>query len=157
VPSVPFSPISRGSWLILQNLIVPGAPLLSGIPGELVNLTLLHCFRCPLLSWIPGELINLTKLNCAECPLILSIPDELVNITRLICHDCPWLSNPGDENYNSNITKLFLLQRWFRGCLMSKKLKKIYKPILEIYFHPDYKGGYLHKKSMLDQFNCINN
>ena len=84
--------------------------------------------------------------------MILSIPDELVNLTEIKCTRCPWLDNPLNEDYNSNINKLFLLQRWFRGCLMSKKLKKIYKPILEIYFHPDYKGGYLHKKSMLDLF-----
>ena len=80
-----------------------------------------------------------------------------MNLTNLNCSNCPWLKHNTNKNYNSNITKLFLLQKWFRGCLMSKKLKNIYKPILEIYFHPDYKGGYLHKKSMLDQFNCINN
>ena len=61
-----------------------------------------------------------------------------------------------NKNYISNINKLFLLQKWYRGCLMSKKLKNIYKPILEIYFHPDYKGVYLHKKNMLGFFECIN-
>ena len=73
-------------------------------------------------------------------------------IEKLYKYTYEELDNTVNKNYNSNINKLFLLQRWFRGCLMSKKLKKIYKPILEIYFHPDYKGGYLHKKSMLDLF-----
>ena len=119
---------------------------------DIKHITRLECFRCPLLQSIPKEFVNLTILECAYCPLLQSIPKELVNLTELECIDCPWLEDNTNEDYNSNITKLFLLQKWFRGCLMSKKLKKIYKPILEIYFHPDYKGGYLHKKSMLGLF-----
>ena len=95
---------------------------------------------------------DITELDCSNCPLLQSIPKELVKIVRLYCSNCPWLEHNMNKDYNSNITKLFLLQKWFRGCLMSKKLKKIYKPILEIYFHPDYKGGYLHKKSMFGLF-----
>ena len=136
----------------ITELNCSNCPLLQSIPKELVSLTELNCFSCPLLKCIPNELVNLIKLDCSDCPLLQSIPNEFVNLTELDCSDCPWLKYNMNNNYNSNLTKLLLLQKWFRGCLMSKKLKKIYKPILEIYFHPEYKGGYLHKKSMLDLF-----
>jgi len=77
-----------------------------------------------------------------------------VNIIELDCYNCPWLENNNDE-YNNNIHKLLLLQKWFMGCLMSRKLKKLYKPILEIYFHPEYKGGYLHKRDMMSFIDSV--
>jgi len=129
-------------------------PLLQSIPKELVNLTGLFCFDCPLLQSIPNECVNITSLWCNDCPLLQSIPKELVNISHLSCINCPWLEND-NRDYNNNIYKLLLLQKWFRGCLMSRKLKKLYKPILEIYFHPEYKGGYLHKRNMMSFVSLV--
>jgi hypothetical protein len=126
--------------------------LLQSIPKELVNLKNLDCSGCKLLQNIPTELVNLKELSLYKCPLILNILKELVNLVKLECSYCPWLnhySNPEYSDYPKNINNLIMLQKWFRGCLMSKKLKRMYKPILEIYLHPEYKGGYLHKRDML--------
>jgi len=98
--------------------------------------------------------VNITILDCSHCPLLQSIPKELVNLTELYCRNCPWLKN-NNIDYNSNIYKLLSLQKWFRRCLMSRKLKKLYKPILEIYFHPEYKGGYLHKRDMMSFIGLV--
>jgi hypothetical protein len=153
----------------LTYLDCSSCPLLQSIPKKLVNLTSLDCYDCPLLQSIPNELVNLTSLDCYGCPLLQSIPNELVNLTSLNCsycrlilwipkmvncfyikfYYCPWLNHIRNTNHPNNIEKLLLIQKWFKGCLISKKLKRMYKPILEIYLHPDYKGGYLHKRDMM--------
>ena len=46
-------------------------------------------------------------------------------------------------------THIICLQKWFRNTLMVKKLKQITPDILKIYYHPNMKGGYLHKRKMM--------
>ena len=48
--------------------------------------------------------------------------------------------------------KLTIIQRWFRGVLLSKKLKGKMRGIIEIYYHPEMKGGYFAKKDLMSLF-----
>ena len=53
-------------------------------------------------------------------------------------------------NFNSNINKLKILQRWIKNILLSKKLKKLIPQLMPLYYHPDAKGGYLDKKHLCE-------
>ena len=73
---------------------------------------------------------------------------------------CQWLTYHNIENseeYNDKIKKLTYLQNWFKKLILSKRLIKIIPGIMPIYYHPDSKGGYLHKRDMLNFYTNLTN
>ena len=68
---------------------------------------------------------------------------EFTRAALAMCENIDW-------NVGRIIEKLETLQKWFRGCLLSKRLNKIKRSIIEIYYHPEMKGGYLAKRDMLN-------
>ena len=48
----------------------------------------------------------------------------------------------------TNIIKLRILQRWFRVCLLSLKLKRLIPDLTKIYYDPHCKGGYFAKQQI---------
>ena len=63
--------------------------------------------------------------------------------------NCTWV-NENNYNYINNIDKLIILQRWFKKIIFSKRLTKIIPLLMPLYYHPSSKGGYLHKKQLLE-------
>ena len=60
-----------------------------------------------------------------------------------------------NHNYEKNIIKLLKLQKWFKTYLLSKKISIMSELILPLYFHPEYKGGYFHKKQLLQWIDSL--
>ncbi len=52
-------------------------------------------------------------------------------------------------NYEKNIKKLKRIQEFIRKIIMSKRLMGLIPKIIPIYYNPECKGGYMHKKQML--------
>ncbi len=61
-----------------------------------------------------------------------------------------WINNNNNNaRYEFNIKKLIIIQKWFKKIILSNNLKKILIQIIPIYYHPECKGVYIHKKQML--------
>ena len=64
-----------------------------------------------------------------------------------------------DIEFEERIKKLKILHRWFKGILLSKRLKKLIPMLIPLYYrqacHSNAKGGYIHKRDMLKFFNDI--
>ena len=41
------------------------------------------------------------------------------------------------------------IRGWFKNRLTGKKMLKLIPQLMPLYYHPESKGGYLHKKHML--------
>src|SRR5437773_2058455 len=123
----------------------PFLTLIPIIPG----LHELYCSECPMLteiSIIPG----LKKLECCWCPLLTEIP-KIDGLKSLICYYCKWL-RVENENFDDQLKKVIVLQRWFKKVLLSKNMVKLIPQLMPLYYHPESKGGYLHKRNMLRFF-----
>ena len=114
---------------------------------RLEGLQILDCSDCPLLTSVP-HIEGLQKLYCYNCPLLTSVPQ--IEGLRLNCFGCKWLKT--DSNFNESITKLKLLQCWFKKILLSKRLMKLIPQLIPLYYHPDAKGGYLSKRDIFNYF-----
>jgi hypothetical protein len=90
---------------------------------------------------------NLIRLDCSRCPLITSIP-VLPNLTYIRCIGCPWLIN-NNPDYNSNIARLIVLQKWAKRIKLANGLVRRSVQIAPYWYHPSAHGGYFHKKRML--------
>ena len=88
------------------------------------------------------HIIGLKYLNCSNTN-ITKIPD--IEGCYIITNNCYWLDK-------LHIEKVITTQKMIRNYYMRKKLIHIRDQLIPIYFHPEMKGGYLHKKSMLDLF-----
>ena len=84
-------------------------------------------------------------------PVLPEIPD-IEGLEILDCRYCPWLKQSPEYQPN-HIKKLIRLQNWFKSYLMSKKLTLLLKELLPLYYHPDAKGGWLHKRDMMQFFD----
>jgi hypothetical protein len=151
----------------LQKLFCYNCPLLRNVP-HINTLDTLFCSDCPLLDNIP--LINgLKTLDCSKCPKLTNVPDglqklwcngcrlltrlDLKNNTWLGAYGCVWLKR--DPNFNESIKKLVILQRWFRSMSLSLRLKRLIPQIIPLYYHPDAKGGYFDKLSIMRYFEQL--
>ncbi len=114
-------------------------PLIEGLKS-------LNCSNCPILKNIP-LFVELQFFSCYNCILLISIP-TIVKINYLNISKCKWLKI-SNLKYDENITKLIKLQKWFKIILLNKKLLKLIKKIIPLYFAPSAKGGYMHKKKMM--------
>ncbi len=147
----------------LQKLYCEYCPLLTNILSY-TTLQELNCSSCPLLKNIP-LIESLKILYCFNCPMLTKIAiikDEKVltsgrifqektsksKLRELYCTKCKWL-NINNIEYDNNIKNLIKLQMWLKKILMSKRLICLIPKLMPIYYHPEAKGGYLHKKNML--------
>ena len=85
---------------------------------------------------------KITNLNCSNTN-ITKIPD--IEGCYIITNNCYWLDK-------LHIEKVITTQKMIRNYYMRKKLIHIRDQLIPIYFHPEMKGGYLHKKSMMADF-----
>ncbi len=74
---------------------------------------------------------------------------------NLHCQNCQWLNIKNIE-YENNIKKLKIIQKFTKKIILSKRLIVLISKITPfellrrpIYYHPECKGGYIHKKQML--------
>ena len=58
--------------------------------------------------------------------------------------------------YEKNIQSLVILQKWFKKCILSRKLSLIIPRLIPIYYHPDCHGGFMAKKKIMKLCNSIN-
>ncbi len=141
---------------------------LKELPQGLENLVELNCSNCDKLTEIPfyenlqfliaWDSLSLKKiqpmkrlqmLNTFNCRQLIECPGFHNGMYEYTCKNCPWI-NYQNPNYQRNIEKIIVLQKWFQGFVRSKKMKQMIKCIVPIYYHPDNKGGYFHKKKMLE-------
>jgi hypothetical protein len=76
--------------------------------------------RCTLLTSIP-ELPNLTALRCRGCTLLVSIPLP-PNDPNSEAQECPWIPHNSNPNFESNIQKLQVVQRFTKKAMFRRKL-----------------------------------
>ncbi len=120
----------------------------------------LDCSENPSLINIP-RIKGIREVLCWNCPLLLNITlDE--ELECLDCNKCTWVKCAGSEwlnnrniEYDDNIKILIILQKWFKQVLTSKRLIKLIPLLMPLYYHPQAKGGYLHKKNMLIEMQWI--
>ncbi len=110
-----------------------------------VSLQELNSNNCELLTYIP-LIKGLQILICSNCRCLTNIP-MIEGISSLYCYNCIWLKENNKE-YENNIKKLNRIQKFIRKIIMSKRLIKLIAKIMPLYYHPDCKGGYMHKKQM---------
>ncbi len=153
----------------LKTLNCYNCPLLTNIP-LIEGLKILNCCNCQLITNIPliaglEELFcnccslltniplieGLQTLNCSDCPILTKIPFIQVRsyeMYRFNCSNCKWLKESNQE-YENNIKKVKHIQEFMRKIILSRRLIVLIQKIVPIYYHPDCKGGYIHKKQML--------
>ena len=130
---------------------------------HIVGLNDLYCYKTNITE-VP-HIVELEELNCSytnitEIPHMYKVIRGLkelycssTNITEIPdiegcyinCNNCYWLEQ-------ENIENVITLQKMIRNYYMRKKLIHIRDQLMPIYFHPEMKGGYLHKKSMMADF-----
>ena len=130
----------------LEKLNCYNCPLLTAIP-HIEGLKALSCSLCPRLTAIP-HIEGLKRLHCSHCPLLTAIP-HIEGSEVLDCYNCAWLPNK-NRDYKNNINSLVKTQRIVKNFIIRRRLKRVKDEILKIYFHPEMKGGYLHKKEMME-------
>jgi len=74
----------------------------------------------------------------------------LSNLTHVYCGYCTWLIN-NNPDYNSNITRLIVLQKWAKKMLLANALVRRSIQIAPYWCHPCAHGGYFQKKRMLKE------
>lgn len=127
-------------------------PYIIAIP-KIEGLEELYCCACPLLKTIP-KIEGLKILNCSWSQCVTSIP-KISTLKWIRCSNCPWLPNKDNKDYNSNIGRLIKTQKIVKNFLLRRRLKSITPEILKVYYHPEMKGGYFHKKNMLEWLTAI--
>ena len=126
-------------------------PLLKEIP-LIEGLQTLSCSECPLLKEIP-QIKGLQRLDCCNCPLLINIPQQTIEGLQTFNHSgCKWL-----KCNDTIIKKVKILQRWFKKVILSKRLTKLIPQLMPLYYHPEAKGGYIHKRDMLTYIETIHN
>jgi hypothetical protein len=113
------------------------------IPG----LRSLFCWDCVSLIEIP-LIPGLEELYCDRCESLTSLPQIPGSETFIYSVGCKWL-NINNPCFEENVKKLIKIQRWARKILLSLRLTNLIPKLMPIYYHPDSKGGYFHKKQML--------
>ena len=107
---------------------------------HIVGLKELYCYKTNITE-VP-HIVELEELNCSYTN-ITEIPD--IEGCYIISKHCYWLDK-------LHIEKVITTQKMIRNYYMRKKLIHIRDQLIPIYFHPEMKGGYLHKKSMMADF-----
>ncbi len=121
----------------------------------ILKLKKLYCSFCPFgllrlpkLTKIPYTSRGLLKkLDCSFCYSLTDIP--LNKGLKKDCFGCKWI-NIKNMEYQDNIRKLIKLQNWFKKIIISKRLIRLIPHLIPLYYHPEAKGGYLHKKKILN-------
>lgn len=135
----------------LQTLLCSHCPMLSNISltnWEDFKMETILCYDCHSLTQIP-YFPNLKELICHDCPLLTDISIPMINRLLTFVHSgCDWLKC--SHGFDQKIEKLVVLQKWFKKIYLSKRIIKLIKQLVPIYYHPKAKGGYFHKKSIED-------
>ena len=104
----------------------------------------IYCYECFKIKVIPNRNNSLVILDCRYCSSLTHIIN-CENIRNKLIENCIWIIKN-----KMNINKLKYLQRIFRKHLLIRKILKISRCLIPIWWDPECKGGFFHKKSMLD-------
>ncbi len=80
---------------------------------------------------------------------------SIEKIKRILYAGCKWLYNEnlGDVlsrcEYKNNVKKVIKIQKWMKKIIISKRLITLIPFLIPLYYDPECKGGYIHKKKML--------
>jgi hypothetical protein len=122
------------------------------------NLVKLTCENCPnLTEIIIPKNSQLMDVQLHECRILTNISEKPCD-ALMIFHGCPWLK--GSTGHTQNLTRLRLLQNFFRKSLVHKRFSRWIKSqeFTEWFYHPDNFGGYKTKLSISRFLNkCLPN
>ncbi len=114
----------------------------------------INCFNCTTLTHILDDnKSQLKQLVCTLCRNLLQIPPK--KYRYLSATKCAWLSHPSNLEYDENIGKLKILQRWIKKVVIGKRIKRLIPSLMPLYYHPEAKGGYFHKKRILEFIDSL--
>ncbi len=131
----------------LEKLDCSYCELLTYIPS-IQGLKKLFCYNCALLTNIPS-IQGLRELDCSGCKLLTNIPlTSIQGLQDLHFYNCLWL-NIKNKEFETNIKMLKILQQWIKKIILSKRLSELIPLLIPLYYDPEAKGGYFHKKNML--------
>lgn len=135
----------------LEYLRCADCPNLKLIP-KIDTLRAIYCWNCPNLKTIEYN-DSLNTLWCFACPCLINVPISYGKLNNVLFESCDWLNltqrKDYDAKFKNRIEKLKILQLWFKKTIMRKRLLKLIPQILPLYYHPNAKGGYLHKRNIL--------
>ena len=112
---------------------------------------MLFCYECPKLKYLPS--IKKGTIECSDCPMIIGKPLEYLTLN---CRGCNWLNVDLNTSYNYNVNKLIIIQRFFKNILLVRRFQRLIPLLMPLYYHPVAKGGYFHKKEMLEFLTNVN-
>ncbi len=139
----------------LKELRCSNCPLLTTIP-LLQSLEELKCYECKSLTNIQ-KIDGLLYFDCHRCPLLISVPIPKNKYSWEVCYSgCKWL-NIENREFEEQIILLERIQKWFKRISLRKRLVGMIPQILQLYYHPEAKGGYFHKKNMMTFINNCKN
>jgi hypothetical protein len=84
-------------------------------------------------------------LNYSNCTSLTKIE----GLESLLCDNCPWISQKNPD-FKNNIQNLITLQEWFKKNILIMKIERMATNIIPIWWDPTCKGGFFHKKSLLE-------
>jgi hypothetical protein len=137
----------------LRVLLCTNCPMVTKIVcGQ--GLEQINCFNCTTLTHILDDnKSQLKQLVCTLCCNLLQIPSK--KYRYLSTTKCTWLSHSSNLKYDENIEKLKILQKWCKSLIISNKLKRLIPSLMQLYYAPDSKGGFFHKKEMEKYFENL--
>lgn len=122
---------------------------------QVTMLKKLVCQDCRNLKKIPF-IEDLQSLRIEKCNNLIDIPYDINCSDKNVIQDtecfidiveCKWLDTGSDE-FGDNLRKLIFLQKWVKKMILRKRLIKLIPKIIPLYYAPEHKGGYFHKKEM---------
>lgn len=125
----------------------------------------LWCIRCRALTDITVQCSEINEIVCVDCPVLKHFKSDIkqiqinyhldarncrsltdisiFNVEYMAIGGCQWLRPTVQQ-----IDQLIKLQQWVRKIRLSKQIQSIIGKIIPIYYHPEMKGGYMHKRDM---------
>jgi hypothetical protein len=107
-----------------------------------------------------------TRIACPYCGNNNRLRDlsyEVCFSKKYDCHNCHTSYNIMVNNNEmikceelTKIEKVIIIQKWFKRILLGRKLLKMIPRLAPLYYDPEAKGGYFHKKKMLKFVENIN-
>lgn len=115
------------------------------------GISIIHCDGCISLTHILYDDFSCNSFrnfSCNRCRNLIQTPSGIDNLFGN--YGCPWLNHRSNQGYEENIKKLVILQRWMKRLIVRKRLVRMIPRLMPLYYHPLAKGGYFHKKHMLE-------
>ena len=60
------------------------------------------------------------------------------------------------DEKNQRYLRILLIQKWLKKMILRKRLIRLTRALIPLYYHPDRKGGYFDIKNITDYFDSFN-